>query len=163
MSFPIRQGKAGKLHPLPFTILGEWEEEMLKKKDKGMLEHFLPALVVIVLMSVLWVASMVQASNLDRSAQLQQVARKYMLRMETDGYLTEANKSQLLTELRALDMSEINLNGTSFSDVGYGNEVYLVIQGKVTLKDVELKGFSSSMMAEREADVGIRKVSIAKN
>lgn len=136
---------------------------MLKKKDKGMLEHFLPALVTIVLMAVLWTASMIQASNLDRSAQIQQVARIYMLRMESDGYLAEANKNLLLADLQALDMSEINLTGTSFSDVGYGNEVHLVIAGKVHLKDVDFKGFASAMMTEREAEVAIHKVSIAKN
>ena len=157
-------GRGGRrLHPLLFLVAEEREENLLKKKDKGMLEHFLPVLVTILLMTVLWVASMVQASNMDRSAQIQQVARKYMMCMEADGYLTEANKNLLLADLQALVMSEISLTGTSFHDVGYGKEVYLVITGKVHLKDVDFKSFASPMMTEREADVAIQKVSIAKN
>ena len=39
---------------------------MLKRKDKGILDQFLPAIVVIVLLAVLWTGSMIIASNIDR-------------------------------------------------------------------------------------------------
>jgi len=135
---------------------------MLRRKDKGILEHMLPALVVIVLLAVLWTGSMISASNIDRSSDLHHVARTYLLRMETDGCLTEANKNMLIMELEALDMTDIDLTGTSFHAVGYGNQIELVIRGRVKLKDVEFKGFASPMMTERKADVSIYKVSIAK-
>ena len=86
---------------------------MLKKKDKGMLDQFLPAIVVIVLLAVLWTGSMITASNINRSNDIQQVARTYLLQMETDGYLTEENKGLLLNDLAALDMVNIDLTGTS--------------------------------------------------
>ena len=136
---------------------------MRRKKDKGMLEHFLPALVTIALMAVLWTGSMVSASNIDRSSNIHHVARSYMLRMEADGYLTPENESSLLSELAALGMEDIDLTGTSLSDVGYGNEVRLRIRGDVVLTDMEFKGFASPMMTERRAEVSISKVSVAKN
>ena len=136
---------------------------MLKKKDKGMLDQFLPAIVVIVLLAVLWTGSMITASNINRSNDIQQVARTYLLQMETDGYLTEENKGLLLNDLAALDMININLTGTSFTDVGYGNQVRLVIRGKVNLKDIKFQSFATPMMTGRQADVAINKVSIAKN
>ena len=136
---------------------------MLRRKDKGILDQFLPAIVVIVLLAVLWTGSMISASNIDRSSDIQQVARTYLLRMETDGCLTEENRNLLMAELEALDMEQIDLTGTSFSDVGYGNQVRLVIRGIVNLKDVDFKGFSTPMMTSRQAEVAINKVSVAKN
>ena len=81
-----------------------------------------------VLLAVLWTGSMISASNIDRSSDIHHVARTYLLRMETDGYLTEENKALMLAELQALDVSGIDLTGTDFSDVGYGNPVRLVIK-----------------------------------
>ena len=62
---------------------------MIKRKDKGILEQFLPAIMVIVLLAVLWTGSMISASNIDRSSDIQQVARTYLLRMEADGCLRQ--------------------------------------------------------------------------
>ena len=136
---------------------------MLKRKDKGILDQFLPAIIVIVLLAVLWTGSMISASNIDRSTDIQQVARTYLLKMETDGYLTEENRNLLLSDLTALDMEQIDLTGTTFSDVGYGNRIDLVIRGVVNLKDIDYKGFASPMMTTRQAEVAIKKVSVAKN
>lgn len=136
---------------------------MLKRKDKGILDQFLPAIVVIVLLAVLWTGSMVSASNIDRSSDIQQVARTYLLRMETDGCLTEENRNLMIAELEALDMEQIDLTGTSFTNVGYGNRVRLVIRGVVNLSDIDFKGFASPMMTQRQAEVAIEKISVAKN
>ena len=136
---------------------------MLKRKDKGILDQFLPAIVVMVLLAVLWTGSMISASNIDRSSDIHHVARTYLLRMETDGCLTEENRNLLLAELETLDMEQIDLTGTSFTNVGYGNPVRLVIRGVVTLSDIEFKGFASPMMTTRKTEVAINKVSVAKN
>ena len=136
---------------------------MLRRKDKGILEQFLPAIVVIVLLAVLWTGSMISASNIDRSSDIQQVARTYLLKMETDGCLTEENKELLVAELERLDMEQIDLTGTNFTNVGYGNQIRLVIRGVVNLKDVDFKGFATPMMTTRQAEVAIEKISVAKN
>ncbi len=136
---------------------------MLKRKDKGILEHFLPAGIVIILLAVLWTGSMVCASNMDRSSDIHYIARSCLLRMETDGCLTEANKALLLAELAALGMSDVDLSGTTMTNVGYGNRICLRIKGTVALKDVRLKGFSTPIMTGREQEVSIYKVSVAKN
>ena len=136
---------------------------MLRRKDKGILDQFLPVMVVMVLLAVLWTGSMIAASNLDRSSAIHQVARTYLLRMETKGYLTEENKAQLLTDLGQLDMTGIDLTGTTFADGGYGSKIRLVIKGTVNLKDVRFRGFASPMLTTRQAEVSINKVSIAKN
>ena len=136
---------------------------MLRRKDKGILDQFLPAIVVIVLLAVLWTGSMISASNIDRSSDIHQIARTYLLRMEADGCLTEANKNQLILELRALDMENIDLTGTTLTDAGYGNPVRLVIRGEVKLKTVDFNGFAAPMMTTSKTKVAINKVSVAKN
>ena len=136
---------------------------MIKRKDKGILEQFLPAIVVIVLLAVLWIGSMISASNIDRSSDIQQVARTYLLRMEADGCLTPENRALLIADLEALDMERIDLTGTSFTDVGYGNQIRLVIRGVVNLKDINFRGFATPMMTTRQAEVAINKISVAKN
>ena len=136
---------------------------MLKRKDKGILDQFLPAIVVIVLLAVLWTGSMISASNIDRSSDIQQVARTYLLKMETDGCLTTENRTLLIADLEALDMEQIDLTGTSMTDVGYGNQIRLVITGVVNLKDVKFRGFATPMMTTRQAEVAIEKISVAKN
>ena len=110
---------------------------MLKRKDKGILDQFLPAIVVIVLLAVLWTGSMISASNIDRSSDIHQVARTYLLRMEADGYLTEENRNLMISELEALDMENIDLTGTSFTDVGYGNQIRMVIREELGKLGIE--------------------------
>ena len=136
---------------------------MLKRKDKGMLDQFLPAIIILVLMAVLWTGSMVSAANIDRSSDIHQAARTCMLRMESDGYLTEENRQWLITALEELDMEQIDLTGTTVTDVGYGNSIRLVIRGRVNLADIRFRGFGSAMMTTRQAEVAVNKVSVAKN
>ena len=135
----------------------------MKQKDKGMLEHFLPALVIIVFMGMLWIGSMVTASNIDKSSALNQVARKYMLRMETDGYLTEDNRAAMVTEFQELGVEGVTLTGTDLTDVGYGNEVCLNVKGTLVVRSIAFRGFSKSMLKKEKIPWSIRKVSVAKN
>lgn len=135
----------------------------MKQKDKGMLEHFLPALVTIVFMGILWFGSMVTASNIDKSSALNQITRKYMLRMEADGYLTEENRTSMVTELQALGVEAVNLTGTNLTDVGYGNKVSLQVKGTLTVRSIAFRGFAKSMLKEERIPWSVSRVSIAKN
>ena len=135
----------------------------MKQKDKGMLEHYLPALITIVFMGILWFGSMVTASNIDKSSALNQVARKYILRMEADGYLTEENRTSMVTEFQELGVEAVDLTGTDLTDVGYGNEVCLEVKGNLTVRNIAFRGFSKSMLKEEKIPWSIRKVSVAKN
>ena len=136
---------------------------MLRRKDRGILEHFLPAIVVIVLMAILWTGSMISASNINKSSDVHQAARACMLRMESDGYLTEENRIMLMERLQELDMEQIDLTGTTFTDAGYGNQIQLVISGKIKLAEIDFRSFRTAIMSSRKVDVSIEKVSVAKN
>ena len=136
---------------------------MVKQKDKGMMEHFLPAMVTIVFMGILWFGSMVTASNIDKSSALNQVTRKYMLRMEADGYLTQENQTAMVSELQALGVEGVELTGTSLTDAGYGNPVTLQVKGTLTVRSIGFRGFTKSMLKEERIPWSVRRVSVAKN
>lgn len=64
--------------------------------------------------------------------EVSQVTRRYILRMETKGYLDATDKSGLLAELSALGMREIDLEGSTLVAVGYGETIRLCVKGTVT-------------------------------
>ena len=104
---------------------------MLKRKDKGMLDQFLPAMIILVLMAVLWTGSMVSAANIDRSSDIQQTARTCLLRMESDGYLTEENRQWLISALKELDMEQIEGYHNNVAQEGYGGDQRLTHPAQV--------------------------------
>ena len=60
-----------------------------------------------------------------------QLARKYTLIAETKGYLDAEEQSHLISELDGVGISDINLDGTTFQRVGFGNVVTVKISGKI--------------------------------
>lgn len=99
-----------------------------------------------------------------KKLEISQVIRKYILKMETEGYLTEVNKTNLLQELGALGMEGIELNGSTTQPVTYGDTIVLKIKGNLKvnmLKDEEKiwnEGWGTQQVSLQET-----RVSTAKN
>lgn len=100
------------------------------RKEKGNIGDMLAACVCMLAMTMLMVAYMGNVGVVFQKAAVAQLARKYILRMETVGELTEADRTALLQELDDLGASEIALEGTS-GRVSYGEPIELCIQGKL--------------------------------
>lgn len=60
-----------------------------------------------------------------------QIARNYILKMETVGYLTAGDRDRLLRELTANGVTQVDLTGTTENRVTYGTEITLRIRGKI--------------------------------
>lgn len=60
---------------------------------------------------------------------MRQVAREYILIMETEGYLSAADQVSLQAELESYGLYNISLSGTTTSEVNYGDRIYLCISG----------------------------------
>ena len=58
-----------------------------------------------------------------------QISRQYILRMETYGYLTDNDRQGLMRSLSETGLTGVSLAGTDTSEVGYGNEIKLYIDG----------------------------------
>lgn len=65
---------------------------------------------------------------------ISQIARKYTLIAETEGYISNEAKGKMMSELTAGGLTDIDLSGTTFVPVGYGNVVTVKIAGKVKEK-----------------------------
>lgn len=92
---------------------------------------FLTILITVLGMSVLVMAYVECTGLLMKKLEVGQLSRKYILKMETEGYLTASNKASLLAELQEMGMKGIDLTGTTLQPVTYGDSVYLKIRGKI--------------------------------
>lgn len=101
------------------------------KKEAGNIGDFMAACICMLMMSALLLSYMDSVRLIDRKTEINQIARKYILKMETVGMLTEPDKSALLEELAAAGASEIRLEGTTVHRVGYGSAIVLHISGKL--------------------------------
>ena len=101
-----------------------------KKKEAGsIIENMLVALVGMVLTTAFLVIIFGAFASISDKWRMNQVAREYMLLMETEGYLTAEDKAELIKELEECGLYNISLSGTTVSEVGYGNRIYLKISG----------------------------------
>ncbi|MCM1056590.1 MAG: hypothetical protein NC517_03160 [Firmicutes bacterium] len=101
------------------------------KKERGSIGDLMAACICMLLMTLLLVSYMDSVRLVDEKTEINQIARKYILRMETVGMLTESDKRLLGRELEAAGASEISLEGTTLERVGYGEEIVLKIKGKL--------------------------------
>lgn len=109
----------------------------MKKKSKGVLDDFLPTLIFLALMAILLFLFIGYNKAINQKTTLNNIARKYLLEMETTGYMTTEMQNSLKEELSAAgfagnesgaEISRNNFYGTTFTDVGYGNEMIINIQ-----------------------------------
>lgn len=101
------------------------------KKSKGNVGDIMITGFCLLAMTVLMLSFTDNVRLIQEKTEVSQLARKYILRMETVGYLTPADKTALTGELQALGVTEITYEGTTVSEVGYGDSITLQIQGKL--------------------------------
>ena len=82
-------------------------------------------------MLVLMMAFMDDMRLIQQKMEVNQLARCYLLRMETVGCLREDDKEKLLSSLEELGVQEIGLGNTTMHEAGYGEPVLLEINGKL--------------------------------
>lgn len=89
------------------------------------------ACICILMLTVLLTAYMDSVRLIDEKANMGQIARKYILRMESLGMLTEADRAELCAELEAAGATEVSLEGSTLERAGYGEPIALYIRGKL--------------------------------
>ncbi len=101
------------------------------KRERGNIGDMMAAGLCMLAMTAIMLVYMGNAGLVNKKAAVNQVARKYILRMETTGCLTEADRVVLLQELETLGLTEPELTGTTMNRVGYGQPIVLNIRGKL--------------------------------
>jgi hypothetical protein len=99
------------------------------KKNCGSIGDVMPMGMFVICIAIVFVsfADCVRIVNIKSS--VSQISRRYILRMETVGYLTPGDSETLMKELGDAGLGVISLGNTDTSEVGYGNPVRLEIRG----------------------------------
>ena len=101
------------------------------KKEEGNVGDFMAVCVCMLMLTLLLVSYMDSIRLIDEKAEINQIARKYILKMETVGQLTENDRIMLCQELEKAGATEVSLGGTTFERTGYGEAIVLQIRGKL--------------------------------
>ena len=101
----------------------------MNKKDDGSFISIGPVIVTIIFIGMLLIGFTSWMTNIDRKTQLDSIARKYILAMETTGYLTADQESALEVELNEHGLNNVVFSGTTKAQQEYGEEIILSISG----------------------------------
>lgn len=100
-------------------------------KEKGSIGDMVSTGICILAMTTLMFSYMGNISLIMQKMEISQIARKYILRMETVGMLTDEDRAELCVELAAAGVTELRLDGTTFAQAGYGEPIVLQLQGSL--------------------------------
>lgn len=95
--------------------------------------------------------------------EVSQVSRKYILKMETEGYLTTQNQNELLLELKELGLKNVELTGSTLMPVPYGDTIVLRIRGNVQKNMLSQEGVWNGATDVRVLSLEEKRMSTAKN
>lgn len=95
--------------------------------------------------------------------EVSQVSRKYILKMETEGYLTPHNQNELLLELKELGLKNVDLTGTTLSPVVYGDTIILRIKGNIQKNMLKQEEVWNGATDVRAFELEEKRMSTAKN
>lgn len=100
-------------------------------RRKGNVGDLLTTGICVLAMVTVMLACFECVELLNRKAEVSQLARKYILRMETVGCLLQEDCTVLTMELEALGVTDIDYGGTTINAVSYGHPIALEIRGKL--------------------------------
>ena len=136
---------------------------MLKGKKEGSMMKMLPVLLSVVTLAMLSIIYLNNMQTMELKERTEQMAREYILRMETKGYLSEEEKNIMILELQEWGCKNISLSGSTFINAGYGNPVQLCINLSIPHTNIILDNLFDIERENEFLDIKILKRTIAKN
>ena len=100
-------------------------------KQPGNIGELLTVGICALALTVVMLSYMQNIQLLNAKEAVGQLARAYLLKMETVGYLETPDLMQLTAELEAVGLTEIDYEGSTLEPVGYGERIVLQIHGKL--------------------------------
>ncbi len=100
-------------------------------RERGDIGDLLATGLCILAMTAIMFTYMDNVSLIAQKMEVSQIARKYILRMETVGMLTDEDRAGLCEELAAAGVTGLRLDGTTFAQAGYGQPIILQLQGSL--------------------------------
>lgn len=135
------------------------------KKRKGNVVDIIPAMIVILAIMIIITEYFSFMGAINMKSDIKQIARAHLLEMETVGYMTASDRTILLQQLNDLSVTNVDLSGTTFSNVGYGNEIYLQITCNIPahLLNTSSGDMLSFAFQQKDIPVTVKLMSTAKN
>lgn len=134
------------------------------KKKKG---SYISTLVVVFLIMVPIVAIVGTYLNSNKDSvvisKIDKVVNEYMLRMESVGYLDSLNEDSIISELNAIGIENVSLNGSTKVKGSYGDRIYLKVKGEYSMKALEIKDDLSMVNNEELIPIDLTYTSINKS
>lgn len=138
------------------------KEILLKKKD-GRVDKGATLFFFIMIIAIMTIISLNAFNDMDSKNNIGHVGRNYMLRIESNGYLTGEDEQNMVEELKNLGVTNINVTGTTKSKVGYGKKCNLNVSGKFNLTILEIINTFNVKEGTKTVDISIDKKSTAKH
>ena len=132
-----------------------------KKKQATVIENMLISLIGIIMVCAFLVIVFGAFSGINDKWSMRQAARETLLIMETEGYLKPSDEQALLNELTKYGLYNISLNGTTRSEVDYGQRIYLKISGTYDDNILSFAG-GISKVAKHPTTITINRQTTAK-
>lgn len=135
------------------------------KKREGNVVDILPSMIMVITAVILITLFMDLYQVLSLNEDVKQISRKYMLTMETMGYLDPTNRTSLIQDLSDLQVTDIDLAGSTMTDAGYGNAVYLQISCTLPVEQLNMAGADMLryIFEDGAIPISVRRMSTAKN
>lgn len=102
-----------------------------RKKESGNIGELLTIGLCVLALTVVMSGYLENVQLIGKKAAVGQLARGYLLKMETVGCLEEPDRVRLTAELEALGLTQIDYEGSTLEPAGYGNRIILQIHGKL--------------------------------
>lgn len=132
------------------------------KKKKGEIQQFLIQMIGIIVSFAILIYGVNYSKTIITYNNVNQIARKYILIMETTGELKLDNRTALINTLTKMGLEDVNLGNIDYdTQKEYGQEVVLEINFSQNIPKLNIDGLNFSFASE-EKDVTITKSSIAK-
>lgn len=106
--------------------MGRW-----KVRERGNVANILITGIFMLTMTVLMMRFLDEMQLIQQKVQVNQLARRFILRMETTGGLLLRDREDLEQELAGMGVTAIDLSGTTFEPSGYGARIVLQIRGRL--------------------------------
>lgn len=119
----------------------------MKKKNGYVIADLGIPLLTLVFVGIAIVSFSIYTTENKRINDLDRLGREYILRMESNGYLDDANKNTLMQELQAIGANNISIQGT-MSEAPYGSKINLSISCNVDVETVKMDGLNVSREKE---------------
>lgn len=133
------------------------------KKKRGEVEEFFVQILGIIFAFAIMIYGIYYAKTIIVYNNANQIAREYILRMETNGFLSSEDIENLKTEAGKAGMNNVSIDAsaTQPGDTKYGDKVTLTINFDEQVKKINLSYFNPKDEPDK-ISVEITKSSTAK-